>query len=284
MVNAKKTGLFSDAVALSSLSTADEDMDILPALPGNAVLVYCLNGAVSITAAGTQRSLSPGWFFLSVPGKKIRLQMTGVRSECYILDISPGDTGLASCSSSVAGFQPFDNLIRLDTEENRMLLTLNEMANEVSRNNQADRKIMDLLFTVFLLKLERAVQAHGHATGFRYVSEAKQYIRSNLSSGITVQSLADHLGIHRSYLMNIFRSQTRMSVKKYINRMRITQATILLTTSTLSVTEIAFQVGFNSRQNFYVAFEKTFGCSPTQFRISQAADRKQQPEKNRGTV
>ena len=266
------SGLPSDYVSLVSLSIRDEDTETALLRPGDALFIYCRAGAVSVSDGGPVHSLAPGWFLLSHPGSSVRIRMSGVHSECCVLEIAPGETGIASCSASIFNFQAFDTLTRLDTEENRMLLTLNEMANEISSHIEAEKRIMDLLFNVFLVKLERAVQSHGRATGFRYVSEAKRYIRDNLSGVITVQTLADHLGIHRSYLMSIFRQQTHMSVKKYINRMRITQATILLTNSDLSVTEIAFQVGYNSRQNFYVAFEKTFGCSPSQFRVSQVAD------------
>lgn len=278
MTGSQKAGLPSDFVSLISLSTQNEDTEVQLLRSGDALLIYCRAGAVSVSDGGVTHSLAPGWFLLSHPEDTVQLRMSGNHSECYALEIAAGESGLASCSASIFNFQAFSALTRLDTEENRILLTLNEMANELSSHNQAEKRIMDLLFHVFLIKLERAVQTHGRATGFRYVSEAKQFIRDNLSGSITVQSLADHLGIHRSYLMSIFRQQTRMSVKKYINRMRITQATILLTNSDLSVTEIAFQVGFNSRQNFYVAFEKTFGCSPSQFRLTQVADGRWQPE------
>lgn len=39
--------------------------------------------------------------------------------------------------------------------------------------------------------------------------------------------------------------------------------------------EIAFVVGFNSRQNFYVAFEKLIGCSPSKYRISHGGKKKE---------
>ncbi|MBQ6382335.1 MAG: helix-turn-helix transcriptional regulator [Clostridia bacterium] len=266
------TGLPSDYVSLVSFFIRDEDEETALLRPGDTLFIYCRTGVVSVSDNGIVHSLTPGWFLLSHPRGSVQLRMSGIHSECCVLEIASGRTGIASCSASIFNFQAFDTLTRLDTEENRILLTLNEIANEISSHNEAEKRIMDLLFNVFLVKLERAVQSHGRATGFRYVSEAKQFIRENLSGSITVQTLADHLGIHRSYLMSIFRQQTHMSVKKYINRMRITQATILLTNSDLSVTEIAFQVGYNSRQNFYVAFEKTFGCSPSQFRVSQVAD------------
>ena len=57
--------------------------------------------------------------------------------------------------------------------------------------------------------------------------------------------------------------------------MRVTQATVLLSDSNMSITEIAFVVGFNSRQNFYVAFEKLIGCSPSKYRISHGGKKKE---------
>ena len=268
-----------EAVRLTAMTIFDEDRDYMPDAFSDLRMIYCYKGTVTVSISDQQYSLSPGWFLFSRASDKGHITAGDVRAECYILELSlvRSDPDRGKALGIVAGFsfadlfQSADTLSRFDVEENRILLTLTELANELTSQQSSDPRLMDLLLEVLLIKLERAVRKHGRATGFHYVTEAKQFIRDNIGGSITVQDVADHLGIHRSYLMNIFRSQTHISVNQYINRMRITQAIVLLTDPSLTITEIAFQGGFNSRQNFYIAFEKAMGCSPSKFRVSQVA-------------
>lgn len=279
-------------VKLTVLHTMYRGEDYLPDKHCAMLLTYCCKGGITIAAADKEYSLTPGWFLLSNACEKLHVTVSDERSQYYILEGCFDTEGIdmlealdaASYSPYALVFQSSDIYVRFDTEENRLLLTLAELANEFANREQANQRLIALLFETLLIKLERAVQTHGRASGFSYVAEAKQYIRSNLSSALTVQSVADHIGIHRSYLMRIFRQQTRMSVNQYINRMRVTQATVLLSDSSMSITEIAFTVGFNSRQNFYVVFEKLIGCSPSKYRISHGAKKKGKKEKGPNTI
>ena len=147
-----RTGLPSDYVSLVSFFIRDEDEETALLRPGDTLFIYCRTGVVSVSDNGIVHSLTPGWFLLSHPRGSVQLRMSGIHSECCVLEIASGRTGIASCSASIFNFQAFDTLTRLDTEENRILLTLNEIANEISSHNEAEKRIMDLLFNVFLVK------------------------------------------------------------------------------------------------------------------------------------
>ena len=276
-------GTMDRRVKLTVLHTMHRSEDYLPDKCCAILLIYCCKGGITIATADKEYSLTPGWFLLSNACEKLHVTVHNKRTYYHILQCCFDTEGIdvlealdaASYSPYALVFQGSDIYVRFDTEENRLLLTLAELANEFENREQANQRLIALLFETLLIKLERAIQAHGRASGFSYVAKTKQYICSNLSSALTVQSVADHVGIHRSYLMRIFRQQTHMSVNQYINRMRVTQATVLLSDSNMSITEIAFVVGFNSRQNFYVAFEKLIGCSPSKYRISHGGKKKE---------
>lgn len=267
---------------LVSLCNKYESEEYVPDKRCAMLLIYCCKGSVVLESADKKYILTPGWFLLSNTREKFCITVRDAHSQYYLLEIRFDPEGIDMLNTLEAAsylpyalvFQDADAYVRFDTEENRLLLTIAELSNEFANREQANQHLITLLFEALLIKLERAVQAHGRASGFSYVADAKQYIRANISSALTVQSVADHIGIHRSYLMRIFRQQTRMSVNQYINRMRITQATVLLSDSNISITDIAFLVGFNSRQNFYVAFEKLIGCSPSKYRISHGVKKK----------
>ena len=268
-----------NCLTLGTLQNVTSSRSFLPNKSSAMCLVYSVNGSVCVSVAGKKHELLPGRFLLSQCRAEYEIVIRDSRSQCYAAEIQRSPSGVdldrlmqeAGYVSFANQFRESDTFVRFDIEENCMLFTLQEMFNELENRELVNPRILQALLEVLLIKLERSIQFHGRASGFGYVAQAKQYIVENLASEITVQSVADYIGIHRSYLNRIFREQTHSSVKNYINRMRITQATVLLSDSDLSITEIAFCVGFNSRQSFYMMFQKMRGCSPTEFRQGRNA-------------
>ena len=98
-----------------------------------------------------------------------------------------------------------------------------------------------------------------------YADAAIQYIKSHFNEDITVQSIADHIGIGRSYLSVIFSRHTSMPPVEYLVRYRVDQAGKMLKQG-LSVTDTAINCGFNSPSHFSVQFKKITGRTPAEFR------------------
>ena len=83
---------------------------------------------------------------------------------------------------------------------------------------------------------------------------------------LPVRSIAAHVNLSTSHFSRIFRASTGFSPHEYIMLHRIDEAKSLLHSTGLSVSEIAFRVGFRSEVNFIAAFRSKTGQSPTQFR------------------
>ena len=98
-----------------------------------------------------------------------------------------------------------------------------------------------------------------------YADAAIQYIKNHFNEDITVQSIADHIGIGRSYLSVIFSRHTSMPPVEYLVRYRVDQAGKMLKQG-LSVTDTAINCGFNSPSHFSVQFKKITGRTPAEFR------------------
>ena len=78
--------------------------------------------------------------------------------------------------------------------------------------------------------------------------------------------LCDRLGMSRASLYNKLKALTGMGANDYINKLRIDHAANLLLHSSLTVNEIADQVGFSTPRYFSAVFKKNMGCSPTQYK------------------
>ena len=89
----------------------------------------------------------------------------------------------------------------------------------------------------------------------------------SLQQGLpTVQYLSDQLNISASYLGDMMRSFTGQNAQQYIHQKLIEKAKEKLSTSTLSVAEIAYQLGFEHPQSFSRLFKTKTNLSPLQFR------------------
>lgn len=94
------------------------------------------------------------------------------------------------------------------------------------------------------------------------IEEEKLYRDPNL----TIFSLSRHIGTNRTYLTRAFRECYGETFSEHINRLRIEEATRLLTQSPhLTHNEIAAQVGYNSPTSLYRNFVRIHRCSPTEF-------------------
>jgi AraC family transcriptional activator of pobA len=84
----------------------------------------------------------------------------------------------------------------------------------------------------------------------------------------TVQFLSDHLNISPSYLSDMLRSLTGQSAQQHIHQKLIEKAKEKLSTTSLTVSEVAYELGFEHPQSFSKLFKTKTSLSPLEFRRS----------------
>lgn len=84
----------------------------------------------------------------------------------------------------------------------------------------------------------------------------------------TVQYLAKQLNVSPRYLSDMLRSLIGQNAQQYIHQRLIEQAKEMLSTSKLSVAEVAYQLGFEHPQSFNKLFKRKTNVSPLEFRQS----------------
>ena len=92
-----------------------------------------------------------------------------------------------------------------------------------------------------------------------------RYIEENYTSQITLQSLAARFGLSKQYIMRLFREQFGMTVTHYINEVKLRKSLDLLTFHSLSISEVAYAVGFSSLYYFDRIFKKTYALTPSEY-------------------
>lgn len=85
---------------------------------------------------------------------------------------------------------------------------------------------------------------------------------------LTVDYLAQHLNVSPRYLSDMLRSLTGQNAQQHIHEKLIEKAKEFLSTSHLTVAEIAYQLGFEHPQSFSKIFKKKTNVTPLEFRAS----------------
>ncbi len=129
-----------------------------------------------------------------------------------------------------------------------------------------DKYLIQVIFIRLLLEMSKAFENSSYYSSVKYINLAKKYIKENLSSDLNVELIATNAGISGYYLQSLFSKYLNSGVINYVNDLRIQKACYLLKNSNLSVMDIAFELGYNSRQHFSYTFEKRCKMSPQNYK------------------
>lgn len=99
-----------------------------------------------------------------------------------------------------------------------------------------------------------------------YVKQCLQYIHRHYMDPLSLEALSDHLHISSFYLSHLFKESTGTSINRYLNEFRIKRSAHMLKATTLSVSDIATQCGFEYAHYFSRQFKQIMGISPSLFR------------------
>ena len=100
----------------------------------------------------------------------------------------------------------------------------------------------------------------------RSVVRCMEYIDLHLHSKITVEDLAEEVGLSPSYLSVLFKEETGLAVSEYITNQGIDIAKNMLLHSDYTSSEIASFLNFSTQSHFIQVFKKKEGMTPNEYR------------------
>lgn len=98
------------------------------------------------------------------------------------------------------------------------------------------------------------------------LEDAVKYIYFNYNKELSLKQIAKKYNMSESYFSRKFKATTGFGFKEYLISVRLKEACNLLLTSDATITEIAYQCGFNDSNYFGDAFRKANGVSPYKYR------------------
>lgn len=99
-----------------------------------------------------------------------------------------------------------------------------------------------------------------------HVRRCIDYIYDHLHEKITIDVLAEHVGLNPSYLSKLFSTEKGISIHAFVIEARLNTAENLLRNTDFSNLEIALALGFSSQSSFISVFRKKNGVTPKKYR------------------
>lgn len=93
-----------------------------------------------------------------------------------------------------------------------------------------------------------------------------EYIKQHYLERISLEEIASHVGLSRTYLSTTFKKETGMALYNFVNVYRVEISKNLLLNTNISLIDVAGRSGFSDQSYFTRIFKKLTGVSPQKFR------------------
>lgn len=99
-----------------------------------------------------------------------------------------------------------------------------------------------------------------------FVGVVISFLSENVRERVSLNDICDRMKCSRSFLCKVFKSQTGKTIFSYFNQMKIEEATNMLTETDMSISDIAYSLGFSETKYFDYLFKKYIGETPKAFK------------------
>jgi AraC-like DNA-binding protein/ligand-binding sensor protein len=153
----------------------------------------------------------------------------------------------------------------LDTEESVMRQAY--FGGRVLEGRQLDHIIKLLtIFAQHLSLISNQIVVQQRSLEPPVITKAKEFIMTHQAEELTLAQVAKAVNTSTFYFCKMFKRVTGLNFTDYVSRLRVERARNLLLNKNLRVSEIAYEVGFQSLTHFNRVFKRILGMSPTGYR------------------
>ncbi len=244
-------------------------------------LFYLLNGCMTVAADGTEFQMQSNSFILFKEATVYRL-LTDRPIELLILNFDMSREGAWHTDSirpiNASEFRPEKVFAKTEFEDIELFSAPRLVKNATAFKEQlvaivnefsSQCKYYELrasgLFKATIIDVIRTLQDPGAADD-RKIRRILEYVRENLSTPLTNDSIGRACGYHPNYINRLIAESTGTTLKQYILSLRMEKAATLLQYSDISINELSELCGFSGATYFSAAFRRHTGMTPSQFR------------------
>lgn len=133
-------------------------------------------------------------------------------------------------------------------------------------NHSANNSVFDMMKWVHFIATRTLDYVEEVKKSESIIDKAKQFIYEHYMDDISRNDVAASVFLTPEYFAKLFKAETGIVIKDFINQCKIRKAKELLTNTNTSISMIASQVGFDNFSYFSTVFKKLTGVSPLLFR------------------
>ena len=104
------------------------------------------------------------------------------------------------------------------------------------------------------------------------IKKACLFIDRNYTNNISLENVADYIGLNASYFSKLFKDTTGISFVQYLERKRMEEAINMIKNTNMMISEIGLKIGYNSPNYFSKVFKKFTGLTPDKYRQHYSAN------------
>lgn len=194
--------------------------------------------------------------------------------ECLVFDTAMLEGRLGN-GSDKSFFAVSGNDVRYKNYIEREYTRIHSTIDELLRATREAKPYYELETVGLFYKLFYCLYASGHIVkspnaaadkGIHTVIALLEWIELHNSERITLSEISEVTGLSEKYICRIFKEYTSKTVMDYVNESRIEKACVRMRSST--ITQTAFDCGFNDLSYFCKTFKKYKGTSPSKYKKS----------------
>lgn len=163
------------------------------------------------------------------------------------------------------------SLVLMDLEENHLI---EELLFRMIKEQSSKLPYCELYIKTMLLELLILINRYSKNNNMTTKNYAKnenifeivRYLNSNYKNKITLKTLSEKFFLSEAHLSRSFKDVTGFNIISYINTLRIKESQKLIIECDKNITEIAYEVGYDSITHFERVFKSIVGVSPSKYR------------------
>ena len=167
------------------------------------------------------------------------------------------------------GHSLIDPTININNTKRKIGDIINCLLNDLAEN-QNDDLIMESYTQIIVSKMigtlkQLNTQNSVFSQKSSFLEKAQRYCFKNYANDLSISEIAKHVNVHPNYLSSAFKAHYGTSLLHYINICRLQHAYEMIASKNNSITDIAYNCGFQSIRSFNRIFKEEIGCTPKEY-------------------
>lgn len=243
-------------------------LDFGPHLHGHVEMVGMLEGSTAAYVESKRYEINPGDIFIVFPNQ-IHFYESHM-DERYMILLFPPDI-IDNFAYLFHQKIPTDALLRGALSDTETYYTMSSVVHMYGQKNSPFglMQMKGYFLTLLGKVLEQLELAEADPKELQTVNMILNYCIGHSNERLLLEDVAMALHINKYYISHLFSEKLGMGFGDYVRSLRITQACRLLEKNDMSITDVAYAVGFSSTRTFNRIFVKYVGMTPREYRKSQ---------------